>query len=97
MCFPIQRRGNIFQKVHTIQNTLECDSEFELSRLQDLRDSVGHLPSVVEDFQLRPLCNSITTLPDPRCYHLWGRIKSYSELHLLHILGFNIQIMKGFR
>jgi len=86
-----------FQKVHTIQSTLECDLEFELSHLRDLRDSVGRLPGVVEDFQLGPLCNSVTTLPDAWCYPLWGRIKSYSELPLLHILGFSIEIMNGFR
>lgn len=97
MCFHIQRQGNICQKVHTIQNTSECDSEFELSHLWDLRDSVRHLPGIVEDFQLRPLCNSITKLPDVWCCHLWERVKSYSELHLLHILGFNIEIMSGFR
>lgn len=26
----------------------------------------------------------------------WGRIRSYSEPHLLHILGFNTEIMNGF-
>lgn len=51
--------------------------------------TLGHLPCVAEDFQLHPLCNAITTLPDACYYHLWGRIKGYSELYLLHILGFN--------
>lgn len=57
----------------------------------------GPYPSVVEDFQLHPLCNSMTKLADAWSYHLWGRIKSYFELHLLHILGFNIEIMNGLR
>lgn len=93
---PLSKGKEIFAKKSQNAEFCGIGSELELSHLQDLHDSEEHFPSMAEDFQLHPLCNPITKLSDAWCSHLWGRIRRYPELRLLHILGFNIEIMNGF-